>query len=72
MARGSASGRQLVTGAHKALDNMKYEIASELGVPVKQGSEDYWGNVSSRECGRVGGNMVKRLVQQAEQNLAGK
>lgn len=55
--------------AHKALDNMKYEIASELNLPVHQGSEDYWGNLSSRDCGRVGGNMVKRLISMAESQL---
>lgn len=73
MALGSGNvGKKVVPEAHKALDNMKYEIASELGVPVQQGSEDYWGNISSRDCGRVGGGMVRRLIQQAENQLAGK
>jgi small acid-soluble spore protein A (major alpha-type SASP) len=58
-----------VPGAHKALDNMKYEIASELNLPVYQGSEDYWGNLSSKDCGRVGGAMVKKLIQMAESQL---
>ena len=58
-----------VPGAHKALDNMKYEIASELSLPVHQGSEDYWGNLSSKDCGRVGGAMVKKLIQMAETQL---
>lgn len=58
-----------VPGAHKALDNMKYEIASELNLPVHQGSEDYWGNLSSKDCGRVGGAMVKKLIQMAESQL---
>jgi small acid-soluble spore protein A (major alpha-type SASP) len=58
-----------VPGAHKALDNMKYEIASELSLPVYQGSEDYWGNLSSKDCGRVGGAMVKKLIQMAESQL---
>ena len=70
MARGSDTGRQLVPQAHRALDNMKYEIAAELGIPVKQGSEDYWGNISSRDCGAVGGHMVRRMIQIAEQQLA--
>jgi small acid-soluble spore protein A (major alpha-type SASP) len=60
-----------VPGAHQALDNMKYEIASELSLPVQQGSEDYWGNLSSKDCGRVGGNMVKKLIQMAESQLEG-
>lgn len=58
-----------VPKAHKALDNMKYEIASELNLPVYQGSEDYWGNLSSKDCGRVGGNMVKKLIAMAESQL---
>ncbi|MGI6358238.1 MAG: small, acid-soluble spore protein, alpha/beta type [Bacillota bacterium] len=71
MAKGSdTSGRQLVPQAHQALDNMKYEIAAELGLPVYQGSEDYWGNLTSRDCGAVGGKMVRRLIQMAEEALA--
>jgi len=75
MAAGSANtgkNRQLVKGAHQALDNMKYEIASELNLPVYQGSEDYWGNLTARDCGKVGGMMTKRLVEMAENVLANK
>lgn len=71
MARGSdTSNKQLVPQAHQALDNMKYEIASELGLPVSQGSEDYWGNLTSRDCGAVGGKMVRRMIRMAEEALA--
>lgn len=70
MAKGSdTSNKQLVPQAHKALDNMKYEIAAEMGLPVYQGSEDYWGNLTSRDCGAVGGKMVKRMIEMAEQAL---
>ena len=66
----NGSGRtQLVPEAHQMLDNMKYEIAGELGVPVHQGSEDYWGNIPSRDCGRVGGSMVKKMISMAENDL---
>lgn len=74
MAAGSSNtgrNRQLVEGAHQALDNMKYEIARELNLPVQQGSEDYWGNLTAAECGRVGGEMVKRLVAMAQNQLKG-
>lgn len=74
MAAGSSNtgrNRQLVEGAHQALDNMKYEIARELNLPVQQGSEDYWGNLTAAECGRVGGEMVKRLVTMAQNQLKG-
>lgn len=66
----SGSGRtQLVPEVHKILDNMKYEIAEELNLGVHQGSEDYWGNVTSKNCGHVGGQMVKRLISLAEKEL---
>ncbi len=64
-------GKKLVQKAHPALDNMKYEIASEFNLPVYQGSEDYWGNLTSRDCGRVGGEMVKRMIAMAENQMAG-
>ena len=69
----SGSGRtQLIKEAHKKLDDMKYEIAEELSLGVHQGSEDYWGSVSSRNCGNVGGEMVKRLISMGEQDLINK
>ncbi|MGI5838466.1 MAG: small, acid-soluble spore protein, alpha/beta type [bacterium] len=71
MAKGSSNvGRKVVPQAHKELDNMKYEIAAELGIPVQQGSEDYWGDIPARQCGAVGGQMVKRLIAMAETSLA--
>lgn len=67
----SGSGRtQLVPNAHTALDDMKYEIAESMELGVHQGSEDYWGEVTSKNCGRVGGEMVKRLISMAEEQLA--
>jgi len=61
----------VVNGCHKALDDMKYEIAAELGLPVYQGSEDYWGHLATRDTGAVGGHITARLVAYAEQVLAG-
>ena len=73
MARGNSNiGKKVVPGSHKALDNLKYEIANELGLPVQQGSEDYWGNLTSRDCGAVGGKMVRRMIEMAENQLMGK
>ena len=63
----NASG--MVPEARGALDNMKFEIARELGINFKQG---YNGDLSSRDNGYVGGYMVKRLIQKAENQLAGK
>ena len=53
----------------EALKKFKYEVASEVGVTLKDG---YNGNLSSRDAGRIGGNMVKKLIQQAENNMANK
>ena len=62
------SSRPEVPQARDALNNMKYEIARELGINLKQG---YNGDLTSRENGYVGGYMVKRLIQQAEKQMAG-
>ena len=63
------SNKKLVPEAMTALDKFKYEVASEVGVTLKDG---YNGNLSSRDAGRIGGNMVKKLIQQAENNMANK
>ena len=65
---GSGS-RVNVPEARGALDSMKFEIARELGINFKQG---YNGDLTSRENGYVGGYMVKRLIEQAEKQMAGK
>ena len=62
------SKRQMVPEARGALNNMKFEIARELGVNLKQG---YNGDLSARENGYVGGYMVKRLIEQAENQMRG-
>jgi len=71
MAQGSNTGnRALVQGAERALDQFKYEIANELGL---QGAQDgYWGDIPSRQCGAVGGHMVRKMIEMAEQQLAGR
>ena len=63
------SNKKLVPEAMSALDKFKYEVASEVGVNLKNG---YNGNISARDAGRIGGNMVKKLIQQAENNMANK
>ena len=65
----TSSNRTMVPEAKQALNNMKFEIARELGINLKQG---YNGDLTSRENGYVGGYMVKRLIEQAEQQMAGK
>ena len=55
--------KTLVPEAKDALSRMKMEVASELGVNLKQG---YNGNLTSAQNGSVGGEMTKRLINQAK------
>lgn len=64
MANQSGSNQPLISGASQALDQMKYEIASEFGVQLG-------GETTSRQNGSVGGEITKRLVAFAEQHLSG-
>ena len=63
------SNKKLVPEAMSELDKFKYEVASEVGVNLKEG---YNGDISSRDAGRIGGNMVKKMIQQVENNMANK
>ncbi len=58
----SSTNRLVVPGAKQAIEQMKYEIANELG--VKMGPD-----ATSRANGSVGGEITKRLVKMGEQNL---
>lgn len=70
MARGAgARNRPVVPNANPALDRFKYEIARELKLPDEIFTSRYWGNVPSAQCGAVGGHMVKRMIEAAEQSL---
>lgn len=52
--------------AKAALDKFKYEVANELGVNLKQG---YNGDLTSKQAGSIGGEMVKRLVANAANQM---
>ncbi len=65
----SNSNRTLVPEAKESLNQFKYEVASEVGVNLKDG---YNGNLSSRDAGRIGGNMVRKLIQKAENQMLNK
>lgn len=67
MANSNNSNKKLVPEAMDALDKFKYEVANEVGVNLKDG---YNGDISSRDAGRIGGNMVKKMIQQVENNMA--
>lgn len=62
------NNRKVVPQASAALDKMKYEVASEVGVNLKEG---YNGDISSRDAGRVGGNMVRKMIEQYERGMSG-
>lgn len=58
-----------VPQAREAMDQFKYEVASELGVPLKHG---YNGDLTSYQNGSVGGYMVKKMIAEQEKLMAGK
>lgn len=62
----NSSNRKLVPEAMSALDKFKYEVASEVGVNLKDG---YNGDISARDASRIGGQMVKKMIQQAENDM---
>jgi len=57
-----------VPEAREALNRMKHEVASELGIPMKQG---YNGDLTSAQNGYVGGYMVKKMIEAQERQMAG-
>ena len=61
--------KKAVPEAKAALDAFKYEIANEIGVPLKQG---YNGDLTSYQNGSVGGYMVKKMIEAQERQMAGK
>ncbi|SEO17163.1 alpha/beta-type small acid-soluble spore protein [Paenibacillus sp. OV219] len=60
----------VVPGASAALDQMKYEVARELGIAFA--ADGYYGDMMTRDAGSIGGNITRKLVQIAEQQLAGR
>ncbi|MBM7583102.1 hypothetical protein JOD02_001979 [Caldicoprobacter guelmensis] len=65
---GTSRNRKLVPEAKQALDQMKFEIAGQLGINLQQG---YNGNISAKDAGRIGGNMVKKMIEQQQRQMAG-
>ena len=63
-----ASNKTLVPEAKAALEQFKMEAANEVGVNLKQG---YNGDLTSRQAGSVGGQMVKKMIQKYENDLKG-
>ena len=63
------ANRATVPEAKEALNRFKYEVANEIGVPLKQG---YNGDLTSKQNGSVGGYMVKKMIQDQESKMAGR
>jgi hypothetical protein len=62
------SNRPVNPAAENALDRMKLEVASELGIAERVRSNG-WATMTSADCGRVGGQMVRKMIQQYESTL---
>ncbi len=61
-----ASKKNVVPEAKDALNKFKMEAANEVGVNLKNG---YNGDITSREAGSVGGQMVKKMIKSYEENM---
>ena len=65
----TSSNKKVVPEAMDSLEKFKYEVASEVGVNLKNG---YNGNISAKDAGKIGGNMVRKMIEQAENQMANK
>ena len=65
----SGSSRTNIPEAKEAMNRFKYEVANEIGVPLKQG---YNGDLTSAQNGYVGGYMVKKMIEAQEKLMADK
>ena len=63
----SGSNRMEVPEAKEAMKRFKEEVASELGVPLKDG---YNGELTSKQAGSIGGEMVKKMIMKQEQEMS--
>ncbi len=62
----SNSSKMQVPEAKAAMDRFKTEVASELGVNLKEG---YNGDLTSKEAGSIGGEMVRRMIKKQEESM---
>lgn len=69
MAKSTSSNYKTKKEVQNALDRFKMEVASEIGVNLKDG---YNGDLTSAEAGSVGGNMVKEMIRRQEEQMSGK
>ena len=65
----SSRNQKVVPEAREALNRFKYEVASEVGVNLKDG---YNGDIASKDAGKIGGQMIRKLIETAERQMIGK
>lgn len=65
---GSNTNRMAVPEAKEAMYRFKQEVASEIGVPLKEG---YNGDLTSAQAGSIGGEMVRKMIMKQEQQMSG-
>lgn len=70
MTQRRSSNQLVVPQASTALEQLKYEVAQELGIQIPQ--DGYYGNMTTRDAGAIGGYITRRLVQIAQQQLQGR
>lgn len=68
MSNTSSSNKATVPEAKGALNRFKFEVANELGVPLTDG---YNGNLTSKQNGSVGGEMVRKMIAEQERQMSG-
>ena len=66
MSNNSGSNRTEVPEAKDAMNKFKMEVANELGVDLKEG---YNGNITAREAGSIGGEMVRKMIKRQEEEM---
>ena len=69
MTGSNSSNKMSVPEAKGAMDKFKMEVASELGVPLK---ECYNGDLTSRQAGSIGGEMVRKMIKSQEEQMSGR
>lgn len=70
MANNSGTGNRMsVPEAKGAMNKFKMEVASELGVPLKEG---YNGDLTSAQAGSIGGEMVRKMIKKQEESMSSK
>lgn len=69
MSNTNNSNRLVVPGAREAMDKFKMEAANEVGVNLKQG---YNGDLTSKQAGSIGGEMVKKMIESYESSMSAK